>query len=186
MNSPDEERLPQIKLVYTGFSEPDYLGNESIVALADWKQINRNTQELLLEREMELLSRDEWDICTKCSGLIRIQPNSLAWQFFGWRCDGKIICGLCVHKDPLTYLRWHEGRHDKCTTIYDLEPSDYDYVLVCSNLKMGKNADPETHPVTTAKRLAVLGRRRFIIRLNSADERSAVFSIYLHKDDLRS
>lgn len=112
--------------VITGYAEPGYGSDDTIVVLGNWNnkrwintnligpQIPLTDEETLPSRLADMLAEidgveiewlDEWASCSECYRAVRTEANSYSWTpSYARDHDCEIVCTDCLLKDVEAYL----------------------------------------------------------------------------------
>lgn len=102
--------------VVTGYAEPGYGSDESVVVFGDWNpprfpregDAPLTRAESLAPRLADALERvganiewlDEWSTCSECYRAVRTQSDAYSWKpFYSWVNECEIVCADCLRED---------------------------------------------------------------------------------------
>lgn len=185
-------------LFHHGYAEPGYDDPKSgLIATGNWNSISRYDREKgefdtidetpvkvgqLLERlGVELEWSDEWDVCVGCDKLVRTSPTSYGWQPSYVDICGDILCKDCL--DPEEWLESIEGKPDRANAITSVNPEDYGYIKVLSDLEHGFHSGQDADPRVVTRSMTKFGIERFLFNIDNVGQFDMSFSLWVHEDE---
>jgi hypothetical protein len=185
---------PDLRVAY-GYAESGYdTPNSGIIVLANWSSHKYNSKDKAdntMPRLAKLLEYfgaslewiDEWFVCN-CGKCVRVLPNSYDWKSSSWISDGEVICRECVLENPDDYLGYLQGNERAALTL-DIDLAAYGYMKHKAGCKTGFHYGQNDSPVEIAKSLRSMGVENFIFEIDEAQQFTVVWSVWIHKDELR-
>jgi hypothetical protein len=113
--------------VISGYAEPGYGSNDTVVVLGDWNDKTRyvdgerevlSTMPSRLARSLERVGaeiewHDEWTQCQNCYRAVRTQSDSYSWKpYYVWVEDSGPICADCLVQDGEDAITGFGNEHD--------------------------------------------------------------------------
>ena len=185
---------------YDTYSEPGYSLDENKIgiAISNWNSIGHwdederkfieddktmpRLADILTHMGYELEWDDEWVACEICNGLVRCNADSYHWQKSYWENEG-IVCIECLKNDPDLIREMFESLENnpkQCNTL-NINPEDYDYVLINDEYEHGFHRGQDSDPELIAKALHKQGITRFLFHLTYTSQFDMGFAVYIHE-----
>jgi hypothetical protein len=178
------------------YAEPGYSDPESgVIAFADWNErimahtdgkISQTMPRLRAILEYfgaEIEWSDEWTVCDCCGKAVRTQPDSYAWKPSYW-CgdDGEAQCHECVEECADDYVDYLNGNKAAAVT-FDFDLKEHGYVRLKKTWAAGLHPGQMDNPSEIASTLRDIGCYNFIFEIESQEQFSTYFRVWLTKDD---
>lgn len=187
--------------LYSSYTEPRYTDPISgVIALGNWNKITKWDEDAghsvhlddIMSRLGEALEtwcgaelewEDEWACCEDCGKLFRISPDSYSWQQYGVT-ENCCICGDCIAENARDYLENLEDNDHNCATIQGIDPAEYEYTPILTDLEHGFHLGQDADPKVIAESLRDMGIERFLFVLDSAGQFDLSFSTWIHDSEM--
>lgn len=130
----------------------------------------------------ELEWSDEWETCTECGLLIRINPDSYGWTPNWVELDEGKVCESCL--DIEEYLMSIEGCSTSVNTVAGEDDlNSYGYVKI-KDWERGMHPGQDADPLRIGDYLIRMDVGRWLFHMESKGQFDIRFALYIHTEEL--
>ena len=175
------------------YAEPGYSTTHELILFGNWNPRNFDGGEdekrwrrfvNLLEKKAELEWSDEWSTCDECARAIRTRPDSYSWWPSYVIGDGWLCCADCASNQADSVIEQFIGNPDTCLTIDTIDLSEHGFTKLPREFESGFHYGQDASPRKIAAALHKRGVYRFLFKLDSAEQFSASFSVWVAKEEI--